>query len=179
MAAMNFTQADLHANRQGHLSQAQAERIKRTRRRHTLMAAGLFLTLALAATALIFMGQQNRNVILSAAGVLLTVINAVLMGGIGRSYIRIDSDLRAGGVETLAGEVERVLRRGRQQDHYLLRINDISLAVTQDIFLAFKHNAPYRIYRTRLSGALLSAEPISQNESDDPSTTARQPLRKH
>lgn len=170
MAAMNFTEADLQANRQGHLSQSQSDRLKRMRRRHVLMAAVLFLGLALAATALIFLGQQNRNVILSAAGGLLTVINAVLMGGMGRSYMRIDSDLRGGGVETLAGEVERTLRRGRQHDHYLLRIDGASLAVTQDIFLAFQHKAPYRIYRTRLSGALLSAEPIS---------AVRQPLHRH
>ena len=170
MAAMNFTEADLQANRQGHLSQAQADRLKRMRRRHVLMAAVLFLALALAATALIFLGQQNRNVILSAAGGLLTVINAVLMGGMGRSYMRIDSDLRGGGVETLAGEVERTLRRGRQHDYYLLRIDGASLAVTQDIFLAFQHKAPYRIYRTRLSGALLSAERIS---------AVRQPLHRH
>ena len=170
MAAMNFTEADLQANRQGHLSQAQADRLKRMRRRYVLMAAVLFLGLALAATALIFLGQQNRNVILSAAGGLLTVINAVLMGGMGRSYMRIDSDLRGGGVETLAGEVERALRRGRQHDYYLLRIDGVSLAVTQDIFLAFQHEAPYRIYRTRLSGALLSAERIS---------AVRQPLHRH
>ena len=171
MAAMNFTKADLQANRQGHLSQAQADRLKRMRRRHVLMAAVLFLALALAATALIFLGQQNRNVILSAAGGLLTVINAVLMGGMGRSYMRIDSDLRGGGgVETLAGEVERTLRRGRRHDYYLLRVDGASLAVTQDIFLAFQHKAPYRIYRTRLSGALLSAERIS---------AVRQPLHRH
>ena len=159
MAAMNFTPADLKANRQGRLSPAQVERIKAMRRRHALMAAVLFLTLALAATALIFLGQQNRNVILSAAGGLLTVVNALMMGGLGRSYMRIGGDLRAGGVEMLAGEVERVLRRRRRQDNYLLRIDGLSLDVTQAIFLGFKHEAPYRIYRTRLSGLLLSAEP--------------------
>ena len=147
MAAMNFTEADLMANRQGHLSPAQVERIKRVRRRHTLMAAVLFLALALAAAVLIFFGQQNRSFILSAAGGLLTMVNALLMGGLGRSYMRTGSDLRAGGVEALAGEVERVLRRGRQQDNYLLRIDGASLYVTKDVFLGFQHEAPYRIYR--------------------------------
>lgn len=159
MAAMNFTPADLKANRQGRLSPTQALRVKAMRRRQALMAAILFLTLALAATALIFTGQQNQNFILSAAGGLLTVANALMMGGLGRSYMRASGDLRAGGVETLAGEVERVLRRGRQRDNYLLRIDGLSLHVTQDIFLGFKHKTTYRIYRTRLSGLLLSAEP--------------------
>ena len=159
MAAMNFTPADLKANRQGRLSPAQVERIKAMRRRHALMAAVLFLTLALAATALIFLGQQNRNFILSAAGGSLTMVNALMMGGLGRSCMRAGGDLRAGGVETLAGEVERVLRRGRRHDNYLLRIDGLSLDVTQAIFLGFKHETRYRIYRTRLSGLLLSAEP--------------------
>jgi len=97
--------------------------------------------------------------ILSAAGGLLTVVNAVMTGSLGRSYMRTASDLRSGGIEVLAGEVERVLRRGRQRDNYLLRIDGVSLYVNRDIFLVFRHEAPYRIYRTRLSRLLLSAEP--------------------
>ncbi len=160
MAAMNFTQADLTANRQGHLSQAQIERIKAMRQRHISMAAALFLALALAATLFIFFGQRDQSLILSAAGGLLTVVNAVMTGSLGRLYMRTASDLRSGGIEVLAGEVERVLRRGRQRDNYLLRIDGVSLYVNKDIFQVFRHEAPYRIYRTRLSGVLLSAEPL-------------------
>lgn len=158
MAAMNFNETDLQANRQGRLSLAQTARIKAMRRRHILMAAVLFLAMVLVATLLIFFGQRSQNTILSAAGGLLTVVNALAMGGLGRVCIRAGGDLRTGGIEALGGEVERTLRRGRQGDNYLLRIDGASLVVTQDIFLAFKHNAPYRIYRTRLSRLLLSAE---------------------
>ena len=159
MAAMNFNETDLQANRQGHLSQAQTARIKRMRRRHILMAAVLFLAMVLVATLLIFFGQRSQNTILSAAGGLLTVVNALAMGGLGRVCIRAGGDLRTGGIEVLGGDVERVLRRGRQGDNYLLRIDGASLVVTKDVFLGFQHEAPYRIYRTRLSRLLLSAEP--------------------
>ena len=174
MQAMNFTAADLQANRQGRLSGAQVERIKNRRRRGTALAALLFFALVLTATVLIFFGQQNRSPILSIAGGLLTVLNALLVGGLGRSYMRIGSDLRAGGVEVLAGRVERVLRRGRQQDEYLLRIDGASLRVSRAVFLGFQHEAPYRIYRTRLSAVLLSAEalpaaPPPSNSPRDPS----------
>lgn len=161
MAAMKFSETDLQANRQGQLSRRQIARIKAMRRRHILMAGVLFLVMALAATLLIFFGQRSQNTILSAAGGLLTVVNALAMGGLGRACIRTGGDLRTGSVEALVGEVERVLRRGRQGDNYLLRIDGASLVVTKDIFLGFQHEAPYRIYRTRLSRLLLSAEPAA------------------
>ena len=172
MAALNFSEADLQANRQGQLGPAQTARIKAMRRRHVLMAAGLFLALALAATLLIFFGQRNQNAILSAAGGLLTVVNALVVGGLGRAWMRTAGDLRAGGVETLAGEVERVLRRGPQGNSCLLRIDGISLYVTQDVFLSFRHEAPYRIYRTRRAGLLLSAEPASVQSDDNKDETS-------
>jgi len=157
-AALGFTAADLQANRQGALSPAQLERMEHARRRDALIAAGLFCLLALAATALVYIGQFNRNVIASGAGAMLIIINAIMLGRAGRAYMRLSGDLRAGNVERLSGDVERVLRRGRATDSYLLRISGIDLNVTRDVFVSFEHNAPYRIYRTRISQVMLSAE---------------------
>ena len=75
--------------------------------------------------------------------------------------MRVGGDLRSGQVEALVGDVERVLRRGRATDSFLLRINGAELAVTKDVFRGFRHEAPYRIYRTSHSRLLLSAEPAS------------------
>ena len=157
-AALGFTAADLRANRQGALSPAQLERMKHARQRGALIAAGLFFLLALAATALVYIGQFNRNVILSGAGAMLIFINAIMVGRAGRAYMRISGDLRASHVERISGDVERVLRRGRASDSYLLRIGGVDLNVTREVFLSFEHNAPHRIYRTRISQVLLSAE---------------------
>ncbi len=161
LTAMGSTSTDLEANRQGKLSQAQIERMKHKRQRDTLIAAALFCGLALGATILFYMGQLNRSVILSGAGATLTFINAIMVGRAGRAYMRVGGDMRGGQVEVLAGEVERVLRRGRANDNYLLRINGAELYVSKDVFTGFRHKASYRIYRTGISRVLLSAEPAS------------------
>ena len=161
MAAMGFTEADLRANRNGELSAAQMQRMNNLRRRHSLIAAAFFLALVIAATALIYAGQINDNRVPILMGITLILLNAVLVGMMARSYMRLDSDLRAGGVEVLSGEVQRVLRRGASGgDHYLLRLDGAELDVKRAVFLGFQHESPYRIYRSRHAGLLLSAEPI-------------------
>ncbi|MCY3780118.1 MAG: hypothetical protein OXG78_07415 [Chloroflexi bacterium] len=160
MRAMRFNEADLQANRLGELSRAQVERMKRSQRRQCAIAAMLFFTLVILATGLIYAGQRNQNQILDLAGLALIVVNSILLGVMGRAFMRLGSDLRAGSIEVLAGDVERVLRRGRQGDNYLIRIGGSSLHVTREVFLSFRHEASYRIYRSAHARLLLSAEAI-------------------
>lgn len=159
-AALHFTDQDLAANRLGKLTSMQAQRLRRQQRRSALFGGLAFVTLALAATALIFAGQQASSAIMLLAGMGITLVNALIVGHLGRAFMRVDSDLRSNGVEALAGEVQRVLRRGRQRDNYLLQVAGQRLYVSQDIFLQFDHQRRYRIYRTRLSRILLSAERV-------------------
>ena len=158
MAAIRFSEADLAENRRGLLSPTQAVRLQSSRRRQLVFALPLFIGLVLAATVLVFAGQRLGNPILSLAGTVLIVINAVVIGTIGRGFMRVGGDLRPGNIEVLAGEVERVLRRGRHGDNYLIRIDGASLYVTKEVFRGFRHQASYRVYRTLHSGQLLSAE---------------------
>lgn len=160
---MGFTQADLEANRAGNLSESQAARLKAMRRRNSLIGTGLFFLFVFIATLLIFLGQMNQNAILSAIGGLLTVLNAVMIGMFARSYLRLSADLNDGNVQILSGQLERILRRGRQGDSYLLRINAVSIYVSKDIFLQFKHEASYHLYRTAHSHLLLSAEALPES----------------
>ena len=160
-AALRFSTEDLEANRQGLLSPAQISRMISVRQRKMVIAAALFIVLVLAATVLVYIGQLNRSAILFGAGAALTGINAIHVGRAGRDYMSVGGDLRRGRVEVLAGDVERVLRRGRASDSYLLRINGAELPVTKEVFVGFRHEAPYRIYRASASRNLLSAEPIS------------------
>ena len=161
MDVMGFTATDLEANQQGNLSVAQADKLKKTRLRNTIIGGVLFFVFVIVATIMIFLGQQNERVILSLVGAVLTVTNAMMIGMIGRSYLRTSIDLRDGNVEMLEGELERIVRPGRQQDSYLLRIDGKSLYVTKDVFIQFRHETPYRLYRSRISGILLSAEPLA------------------
>ena len=158
MKVMGFTQIDLEANREGNLSPGQADKLKQARKRNTIIGTALFFVLVIVATILIFIGQQNQSLILSAVGGLITVINAVMMGMIGRSYLKTSADLRDGNVEMLQGELERVVRPGRQRDNYLLRIDGVSLYVTKEIFIQFRHEATYR----HLSYSLVSSGVVSR-----------------
>lgn len=160
MAAMQFSEADLAENRSGALSPTQAARLKSSRQRQLAVALLLFVSLVITATLCIYLGQRGSNPILGLAGALLILINAVIVGMMGRGYMRVGGDLRPGNVEVLAGEVERVLRRGRQRDNYLIRIDGANLHVTKDVFLGFQHEASYRVYRAAHSGLLLSVEPL-------------------
>lgn len=160
MRAMPFDEVDLRANRAGELSPAQVARVKSARRRHSIIAGLSFVALVLIATAMIYAGQRNTNQILVLAGIMLIVVNAILVGFMARALMRLGSDLRAGNVESLAGQVERVLRRGRQGDSYLIRIGGASLPVPRAVFQSFRHEAPYRIYRTAHARLLLSAEAL-------------------
>lgn len=158
-AALGFTSADLDANRLGKLSQAQIELMTTKRHRNSLVAAVSFIAMVLGATILFYMGQLSHSTILFGAGAMLSIINAIMVGRAGRAFMQVGGDLRVGQVEMLAGEVERVLRRGRALDNYLLRIDGAEFFVTRDVFVGFRHEAPYRIYRASYSGQLLSAEP--------------------
>ena len=92
---------------------------------------------------------------------MLTVINAAMVFRAGRAYMRVGVDLRVGGIEALAGVVERVLRRSRGADSYALRIDGVELSVSKAVFQGFGHLRRYRIYRASSSRALLSAEAAS------------------
>ena len=157
-AALKFSETDLAANRRGLLSTAQGSRLKTQHHRSTLIVATVFVLFVFLSTILIYVGQNDQNMILSAIGVALILINAITVGLLGRQIMQLSGDLRDGGVEVLAGTVERVLRRGRQNDKYILRISGNEFNVTKDMFVCFRHMAGYRIYRTRLTQVLLSAE---------------------
>ena len=167
--AMNFDRADLAANRDGAISPAQAMRMRQDQRRTALFAALTCIVLALIATILLYIGQSAQNTIASLAGVGLTLFNALLVGYAGRAVMRLGGDLRLGDVEALTGQVERILRRGRQSDNFRLRIAGVDLPITKEVFLCFRHKQPYRVYRARHSRRLLSAERL---EGDAPTPAA-------
>jgi hypothetical protein len=159
MPHLRFNADDLSANRAGRLGPTQRARIQHMQRQTLWFGAGGFSVLALLATSLIFSGQQNAAAPLSAAGVLMTLINAILVGTLGRQWMRLSRDLRAERVETLHGELERVVRPGRQLNNYVLRIAARDFPVKKGVFRLFEHEAPYAFYVAPASGVLLAAEP--------------------
>lgn len=159
MPLFRFSMADLEMNRAGHLSHNQRERLQTLQTRSIMVGGVGFLGFAFIATLLIFVGQQNQSVILSFVGVLLTVCNAIFTGMVARYWLRLSADLRAGTVEMISGELERILRPNRQGNNYIVRVAGKNFPVNKEQFKAFRHEAPYRLYCAVHSGILFSAEP--------------------
>jgi len=160
MAALGFDAEDLQANREGQLSSRQVARLRQVQRRQVALAALVFLVFVVAATIFLYAGQGQGSQILALAGAALLALNAIFLGAAARSIMRLERDMRAGGVEALAGIAERVLRRGRHSDQFVIRIGGASLQVSRAVFQSFRHECAYRIYRSAGAGTLLSAEAL-------------------
>jgi hypothetical protein len=159
MPLLHFTTDDLRHNRTGRLSAAQQNRLHGQQKRALLLGAAGFWGLALLATGFLFGGQTTGALSLTLAGIFFTVLNALAMGMVARQWLRLAADLRGDSVECISGRLERIVRPGRGFQHYLLRVGGEDFAVTKEVFLAFQHEAPYHLYRTRHVRLFLSAEP--------------------
>lgn len=161
MPVIGFDERDLKANQQGTLSDRQQARLQRLRNRAIIIGGVLFWVFALVATFFFFMGVQNQSGVLSFLGITITICNVILMGMFGRQYMRLSADLRGDGVETISGQMNRVVRPIGNISNYHLRIDEVDFAVDKDTFKLFRHEQFYHLYRARKSGILLSAEPTS------------------
>lgn len=162
MAQLDFTAADLAANREGQLSPRQIERLQRLRRRTALLGGGLVIALIFVATVFLFLGQQGDSQILTLVGIGVTITNVVLMSLVLRSWLRLGEDLQRAQALAISGKVQRVIRAsGRRVTHYVLRVGEVSIPVSRDTLKSFEHEAYYRVYRTPFARVLLSAERLS------------------
>ncbi|MCC6802480.1 MAG: hypothetical protein IT319_06325 [Anaerolineae bacterium] len=156
---LNFSAEDLAANRAGNLSNSQKARLARGWQRTVGIIVGLVVGFGLLATILLFLGQRNESPILSIIGVIITVVNAVLVGLGAQSYLRTTSDLRGGRVAVLDGVVSHTIRVTGRAATYILKVDAQEIIVPKVVFFAFEESKPYRLYRAPASRTLLSAEP--------------------
>jgi hypothetical protein len=156
---LNFSADDLAANRAGVLSGAQKARLERGWRRTFWIIMALVVGCSLAATILLFLGQQNGSPILSIIGIAVTVINAALVGLGAQSYLRASRDLRGGRVATLNGVVTHTIRVSGRAATYILKVDGQEIVVSKPVFFAFEEGKQYRLYRAPASKTLLAAEP--------------------
>jgi hypothetical protein len=160
MDVLNFSAADLAANHEGRLSEAQTARLKRIWRRTLTIIVGLVLGVGLTATILLFVAQTNGSAILNFIGIALTVINATIVGLGAQSYLRTSGDLRAGRVAEVSGTVSRTIRLSGRAATYVLRVDGQELVVTKPLFAVIEDGKAYRFYRAPASKTLLAAEPL-------------------
>jgi hypothetical protein len=159
MQAIGFTASDLAQNRQLQLTDKQREHLKKLQTRTLLIGVALFVFLAFVATLFLYLGQAQSQIIFTFVGIGMTMLNALALGYMARSWFRMSNDLKPD--STLIaheGILERVLRPSGQVNNYILRINKHDFSVTKDVFKAFNHETHYTIYATKYSDVLLSAE---------------------
>jgi hypothetical protein len=157
--ALNFTPDDLAANRAGRLSAAQAERLNRSWRRTLWIVIGLVVLFGLVATTLLFLAQRQESPVLTAVGIVVTVVNAATVGLGAQSYLRTSGDLRRGEVAVVSGAVSHTIRVTGRVLTYVLKVEGQELIVSKAVFYAVDDAKAYRFYRAPSSRALLSAEP--------------------
>ena len=156
---LNFSADDLEANRAGRMSEAQQQRLTRGWRRTLWIVIGLVIVFGLAATTILFVAQRNNSPVLNVIGVLLTVINAGIVGLGAQSYLRTSSDLKGGRVTTISGSVSHTIRVSGRVATYILKVGDQSIVVSRLVFFAVEDGKAYHFYRAPSSKTLLSAEP--------------------
>ncbi len=155
---LNFTPDDLAANRDGRLSEAQKERLTRNWQRTLWIVIGIVIGCGFGATTLLFLAQQQGSPVLTFLGILVTVINAGIVGLGAQSYLRTSRDIREARVDTLSGVVSHTIRVSGRVATYILKLDGVPLVVSKPVFFAVEDNKPYRFYRAPTSKTLLSGE---------------------
>ncbi len=163
MQALSFNKDDLRSNRGGRLSETQINRIRQIQRRAMFTGMGVVFSLDLLAAGFMFAGFKGDSPILILIGMALLTVSAVSVGMFARHWLRLSADLRAGEVEILEGKLERVVRQSGRSGVFLIRIGGAEFAVTKEVFNAFQHESPYRVYRAPHSNVLLAAETVDLN----------------
>jgi uncharacterized membrane protein YidH (DUF202 family) len=158
--ALNISSEDLAANRAGRLSEAQGRRLQRGWRRTLAILIAVVVIVGLIATVALFFGQRNSSSILTLVGIVLTVINAVIVGIGAQSYIRTSSDLRGGSIAEVSGVVKHTVRVSGRVATYVLTLDGQEVIVPKPVFFAIEEGKPYRLYRAPASKTVLAAEPV-------------------
>ena len=157
--ALGFTDADLAANRDGRLTDAQIARLRRNWRRTLWITIGIVVIGGLAATIFLFIGQRNDSAILTLLGIIITVINAATVGLGAQSYLRLSRDVNAARVSAISGVVSHTIRVSGRVATYVLKLDEQEIVVPKPVFFAVEDGKAYRLYRAPNTKTLLSGEP--------------------
>ncbi len=157
--ALSINEQDLAANRAGRLSEGQKRRLQRSWRRTLTILIAVVAGVGLVATLTLFFGQRNGSSILIGIGIVLTVINAVIVGIGAQSYLRTSGDLRAGSVAVVTGVVSHTVRVSGRTATYVLKLDGQEVIVPKPVFFAIEDGKRYRLYRAPSSKTLVGAEP--------------------
>jgi len=159
MTPMQFDENDLQANHDGQIGANQRIRLEGFQRRALLIGFGSFFGIGLLAAIFMYFAQVNDSVIFTFIGIMLTIINALMVGFVGRQWMQLAGDLRNNTVAVISGSVERVVQPDGRMNNFVLRVNQETFYVNKELFKLFRHETPYRLYCAPYSRVLLAAEP--------------------
>jgi hypothetical protein len=159
MQLLQFTPDDLAVNRDGKLAERQKAALHSRRQRTLLIMAGIVVAAIIMATLLIFFGQVNGSLILTIIGAGVTICAAAISGVFARHVLRLNADLQGGSVMTVTGKLERIVKPlNRSVATYILRVGEVEVTTSKEVFREFTHESYYRLYLTPYTRTLLSAE---------------------
>ena len=166
MRAAGFSVQDLEANRRGRLSERQDYVLRQRRIRTALIGMAVVLVGVFIASGLLFFGSRQQNVILSLVGIGFTLCNAMMAGLFVRHWLRLNGDIRGGVVIATSGTLERVVKPvSRRVVNTMLRVGDVEVFVSKELFEATAHRLPYTLYRAPATGTLLALERVDSPDS--------------
>ncbi len=163
-SGIGFNDADLAANREGRLSEKQAERLLKARRNTVQGMVGIMVLLTVILLPLAVLGQAQTG-----SAQVSIVIGLVWLGLMGlflaiiRSGQAVQADAWRGQVEIVRGPVQcYTSSQGDSGTQYNLRVGDVTFhKVDRDAYIAFKHLDAYIIYYTPQSKQIVAAEPLA------------------
>ncbi len=164
MTALNFTAADLAANRAGELSQRQRSYLRIDHQKNMILGGVLVVVFIFTVTAFLFVGIRDGNRILQVFGVILLFCNVGLSWFFAINWVRLSYDLRTNCPDVVEGAARHVVRQLGRAKTGSVRIGEAVEVPTENLeaFQAFEPGAVYRLYRTSHTHRLLSAEKINQ-----------------
>lgn len=164
METLDFNADDLAANHAGRVSERQAARLRRLRRRSVLIGGAVIAVIGFAAAVALFLSQRSSSTVLSLVGVGVTVCNAALTGVLARSWMRLSADISSGTVRELRGEARHTIRVTGRVAAYILKVDGESVDVGKPVFLAIRDGAQVRLYQSPAARVLLSGEIMGKDE---------------
>ena len=155
MESIGFDEDDLDANKAGHFTQKQIDKLAAAQKK-TLKAAIIFTLLIGVILCFLALGVS-----LSAVPKPLLIV-ALPLGAIFAALVfhiyRLRTDVHEDDICSVEGRIDLSLQPVQNTANYFLLVEGVRLHIGQKAFLAFKNGDPYCIYYSRHAKKLLSAE---------------------
>lgn len=156
--AFSFTNAELVANREGHLTSAQQEQLKQKRRMSIVLVLGAIAALALIGQTLSHPAQATRNINHPILPIVIVGLFITVCFSTFYDLSRLSTDMKYGQIETIEGPVTHRITGAGRSTLYKVVVQGQYFTVTRKQLEAFVEGETYILYYMPYSKMLLTAE---------------------